>query len=445
MAKTEEREHIVKGLLIALANIDEVIEIIKKSSDKNQACQALMDNFELSERQANAILEMRLQRLTGMEVEKLKEELIELQNTIADLKDILSSEARVRDIIKTDLLEIKDKYPSPRKTELSYDYGDIDIADLIPVQDVVISLTHMGYVKRVPVSEYRTQRRGGKGVTAHKPKEEDFVDNMFIASSHDDILFFTDKGRVYSIKGFFIPEAQRTARGRAIVNLLQLSDGEKVCAMLPLKEGQEGFIMMATKNGLIKKTALTEFASIRKVGKIAISIVEGDTLISAQLTSGEDEIIMASHEGKCIRFSEKDVRAMGRDTQGVKSMNLVDDYVVDMSVIKPGYEILTMTENGYGKRSDLEDYRLQSRAGKGVKAGVFNDKTGKLVSLKLVSEEDDVMIITSSGTIIRVSLSDISKIGRDTQGVRIMKIDDSNVSKIAISPKSEDDEEIVEE
>ena len=445
LAKTEEREHIVKGLLIALANIDEVIEIIKKSSDKNQACQALMDNFELSERQANAILEMRLQRLTGMEVEKLKEELIELQNTIADLKDILSSEARVRDIIKTDLLEIKDKYPSPRKTELSYDYGDIDIADLIPVQDVVISLTHMGYVKRVPVSEYRTQRRGGKGVTAHKPKEEDFVDNMFIASSHDDILFFTDKGRVYSIKGFFIPEAQRTARGRAIVNLLQLSDGEKVCAMLPLKEGQEGFIMMATKNGLIKKTALTEFASIRKVGKIAISIVEGDTLISAQLTSGEDEIIMASHEGKCIRFSEKDVRAMGRDTQGVKSMNLVDDYVVDMSVIKPGYEILTMTENGYGKRSDLEDYRLQSRAGKGVKAGVFNDKTGKLVSLKLVSEEDDVMIITSSGTIIRVSLSDISKIGRDTQGVRIMKIDDSNVSKIAISPKSEDDEEIVEE
>lgn len=445
LAKTEEREHIVKGLLIALASIDEVIEIIKKSSDKNQACQALMDNFELSERQANAILEMRLQRLTGMEVEKLKEELIELQNTIADLKDILSSEARVRDIIKTDLLEIKDKYPSPRKTELSYDYGDIDIADLIPVQDVVISLTHMGYVKRVPVSEYRTQRRGGKGVTAHKPKEEDFVDNMFIASSHDDILFFTDKGRVYSIKGFFIPEAQRTARGRAIVNLLQLSDGEKVCAMLPLKEGQEGFIMMATKNGLIKKTALTEFASIRKVGKIAISIVDGDTLISAQLTSGEDEIIMASHEGKCIRFSEKDVRAMGRDTQGVKSMNLVDDYVVDMSVIKPGYEILTMTENGYGKRSDLEDYRLQSRAGKGVKAGVFNDKTGKLVSLKLVSEEDDVMIITSSGTIIRVSLSDISKIGRDTQGVRIMKIDDSTVSKIAISPKSEDDEEIVEE
>ena len=445
LAKTEEREHIVKGLLIALANIDEVIEIIKKSSDKNQACQALMDNFELLERQANAILEMRLQRLTGMEVEKLKEELIELQNTIADLKDILSSEARVRDIIKTDLLEIKAKYPSPRKTELSYDYGDIDIADLIPVQDVVISLTHMGYVKRVPVSEYRTQRRGGKGVTAHKPKEEDFVDNMFIASSHDDILFFTDKGRVYSIKGFFIPEAQRTARGRAIVNLLQLSDGEKVCAMLPLKAEQEGFIMMATKNGLIKKTALSEFASIRKVGKIAISIVEGDTLISAQLTSGDNEIIMASHEGKCIRFSEKDVRPMGRDTQGVRSMNLVNDYVVDMSVIKPGYEILTMTENGYGKRSDLDDYRLQSRAGKGVKAGVFNDKTGKLVSLKLVSEEDDVMIITSSGTIIRVSLSDISKIGRDTQGVRIMKIDDSTVSKIAISPKSEDDEEIIEE
>ena len=444
LAKTEEREHIVKGLVIALANIDEVIEIIKKSADKVSATASLMENFELSERQANAILEMRLQRLTSMEVNKLKEELEELRVIIADLKDILANESRVKAIIRGDMEEIKSKYSTERKTELSYDYGDIDIADMIPEEDVVISLTHLGYVKRVPVAEYKTQHRGGKGVMAHKPKEEDFIDNMFVSSTHDDILFFTDRGRVYSLKGFFIPEAQRTARGRAIVNLLQLADGEKVCTMLPLKSGAEGYMVLATKNGLIKKTALSEFASIRKVGKIAISIVDGDELISVQLSSGDDDIIVASHEGKCIRFSEKDVRAMGRDTQGVKSMELSsDDYVIDMSVIKENTEVITMTENGFGKRSGLDDYRQQNRGGKGVKAGVFNSKTGKLASLKLVSEDQDIMIITSNGTIIRVASSDISKIGRDTLGVRIMRVDDFKVSKIALTPKSE--EELQEE
>ena len=440
LAKTEEREHIVKGLVIALNNIDRVIEIIKASSDKLDATNKLSEEFGLSDKQSNAILEMRLQRLTAMEVEKLNEELIELDKTIADLKDILANEWRIKDIIKTDMLAIKEKYPSPRKTELSYDYGEIDVEDMIPVEDVVVSMTHFGYVKRLPVSEYRTQRRGGKGVTAHKPREEDFVDNMFVASSHDDILFFTDKGKVYSIKTYMIPEAQRTARGRAIVNLLQLGENEKVCAMIPRKKDAEGFIAMATKNGLIKKTALTEFDSIRKTGKIAINILDGDELISVGLTGGSDEIIMASHEGKCIRFSESDVRAMGRDTQGVKSMDLDGDYLVDMAVIKPDCEVITMTENGYGKRSDIEDYRLQSRGGKGVKAGIFNEKTGKLVSLKLVSGAEDIMIITVNGIIIRVSAADISKIGRNTQGVRIMKIENSVVSGIAITPKSEDEE-----
>ncbi len=439
--KAEEREHIVKGLLIALASIDEVIEVIKKSSDKNEAIEALMEKFVLSERQANAILEMRLQRLTGMEVSKLQEELVELQNMIADFKDILANEWRVKAIIKQDMLEIKEKYTTERKTELSYEVGDIDIGDLIPKEDVVVSLTHQNYVKRVNVSEYRTQHRGGKGVTAHKPKEEDFVENMFVTSNHDDILFFTDRGKVYSMKCYFIPDAQRTARGRHISNLLQLEGNEKVCAMLPLKENAEGFIVMATKDGLIKKTALSEFASIRKVGKIAIKIVDGDKLISVGLTSGNDEIITASYEGKCIRFSENDIRAMGRDTQGVKSIELnAGDRVVDMCIVKQGAEVITMTENGYGKRSPLDDYRLQIRAGKGVKAGVFNEKTGKLVSLKLVTSNDDIMVITSAGTIIRVSSEDISKIGRDTQGVRIMKIDDSNVSMIAITPK--EDEEV---
>ncbi|MBE7089716.1 MAG: DNA gyrase subunit A [Clostridiales bacterium] len=441
LAKAEERAHIVQGLVIALGNIDRVIEIIKQSKDKFSAIDALMAEFLLSDKQANAILEMRLQRLTAMEVEKLNEELASLEATILDLKDILANESRVIAIIREDMEEIKEKYPSPRRTELSYDYGEIDIADMIPVEDVVISLTHMGYVKRFPVAEYRTQRRGGKGVTAHKPKEEDFVDNMFVSSTHDDILFFTDKGKVYSMKGFLIPEAQRTARGRAIVNLLQLEQGEKVRAMIPLKAGTEGYIALATRNGLIKKTALTEFANIRKVGKIAISIVEGDELVSVQLTTGEDEIIIASDGGKCIRFSEKDVRPMGRDTQGVKSMELDGDHVVDMAVLKEGYEIITMTENGYGKRSDIEDYRLQQRGGKGIKAGTFNEKTGKLVSLKLISEAEDIMIITSAGTIIRVTAEDISKIGRDTQGVRVMRIDDSTVSNIAITPKGEEEDE----
>ena len=442
LSKTEEREHLVKGLVIALANIDRVIEIIRQSSDKNVACESLMAEFELTDKQANAILEMRLQRLTSMEVHKLNQELVELEKIILDLKDILANNDRVKAIIRADMEAIKNKYPSPRKTEISYDYSNIEDADLIPVEDVVISLTHFGYVKRVPVVEYRTQRRGGKGVTAHKPKEEDFVDNMFVSSTHDDILFFTDMGKVYSMKGFMIPEAQRTARGRAIVNLLQLSENEKVRAMIPLKAGTEGYIMMATRNGLIKKTALTEFASIRKVGKIAISIVEGDELISVQLTTGSDEIIMASREGKCIRFAETDVRAMGRDTQGVKSMNLNNnDYVVDMAVIKEGYEVITMTENGYGKRSSIDDYRLQTRAGKGVKAGIFNAKTGKLASLKLISDAEDVMIITNNGTIIRVAASDISSISRDTQGVRVMRIDDSTVAKIAITPKNTADDE----
>lgn len=443
LAKTEEREHIVKGLVIALANIDEVIEIIKKSADKNSAAQALMDKFLLSDKQANAILEMRLQRLTSMEVEKLNAELIELDKTIADLKDILANEQRVKDIIKNDMEEIKQSYPSPRKTELSYDYGDIDIADMIPVEDVVVSLTHFGYVKRVAASEYRTQRRGGKGVTAHKPKEEDFVENMFVTSSHDDILFFTDKGKVYSLKCFFIPEAQRTARGRAIVNLLQLSDNEKVCAMLPLKADAEGYIVMATKDGLIKKTALSEYANIRKVGKIAIKLTENDELISVGLSSGSDRILIGSYNGKCIMFNETDVRAMGRDTQGVKSMDLDDgDRVVDMSIVTPDKEVITMTEHGYGKRCRVEDYRLQSRGGKGVKAGSFNEKTGKLVGLKLIGADENIMIITANGTIIRVASSDISSIGRATQGVRVMRTEDgATVSKIAITPESDEETE----
>ena len=440
--KAEERAHIVAGLVLALANIDEVIAIIKQSADKNVAAQRLTEAFELSDKQANAILEMRLQRLTSLEVEKLQEELAELERTIADLKDILANEQRVLDIIKADLTAIHDNYPSERKTELSYDYGEIDVEDLIEEEDIVISMTHSGYIKRQPVAEYKAQRRGGMGVTAHKPKDEDFVEKLFISSTHDNILFFSSYGKVYSIKGYEIPEAQRQARGRAIVNLLQIEQDEKITAIIPLAKDTTGYIAMATRKGLIKKTALEEFENIRKVGKIAIKINEGDELISVQFTTGDDEMIIASKEGKCIRFSERDVRPMGRDTQGVKAMNLnTDDYLVDMLVVKPDCQILTITSNGYGKRSDVEDYRLQGRAGKGIKAGVFNDKTGWLVNLKIVNENEDIMVISNNGTIIRMHVADISMIGRNTQGVRIMRLKDSEVATVAVAPREEEEDD----
>ena len=439
--KTQERQHIVKGLVIALTDIDEVIAIIKRSKDRYEAAANLMSHFNLSEKQANAILEMRLQRLTSLEVEKLKEELAELDRIIADLTDILQKPERIMAIVKEDLIHIKEKYVTPRKTELSYDPSSIEDADLIAREDVVISLTHSGYIKRLPVTEYRSQRRGGRGVTAHKPKEEDFVERMFVSSTHDTLLFFTNYGKVYSAVAFTIPEAQRTARGRALVNLLQLSDGERVTSVIPRKEGAEGYIAMATKGGLIKKTALKEFDSIRRTGKIAISLNEGDELISVDFTSGENEIIIASHCGKCIRFAESDVRPTGRDTQGVKSIELDgDDYVVDMLVLKEGYDILTISNNGFGKRSDVSDYRLQNRGGKGIKAGVFNEKTGKLANLKQVVDGEDIMIITDTGTIIRIHADEISKIGRDTKGVIVMRTDDgAQVATISIAPREDDE------
>ena len=333
--------------------------------DKFEAAEKLMAEFYLSDKQANAILEMRLQRLTSLEVESIKNDLVQLQALIADLKSIIASPKRVLEIIGTELDEIKTKYGTPRKTQICVDYDEIDIGDLIEREDVVISMTHFGYVKRLPTSEYKVQHRGGKGITAHKPKEEDFVETMFVTCTHDDLLFFTNRGKVYAIKAYEVPEAERTARGRAIVNLLNLDDGEKVNAVIRVEEGgRQGNLLMATKRGLIKKTSLTEFASIRKVGKIAIKLNEGDELISVQLTNGRDEILVASSSGKCIRFAEDDVRMMGRDTQGVRAMKIGDDEeIVDMTVVKDGHEIITVSEFGYGKRTDLNDYRLQSRAG----------------------------------------------------------------------------------
>ena len=447
LEKAEERAHILRGLVIALANVDEVVRIIKASADKNEASTKLCEAFLLTDKQANAILEMRLQRLTSMEVHKLQEELAELEKLIAELKDVLEHPVKILEIIKKELNEIKDKYATPRLTEISMDYGDIDIADLIEKEDVIISLTHFGYIKRQPVAEYKSQKRGGVGVSSLKTKEEDFVETMFVSSTHDDLLFFTNLGKVYCKKAFEVPEASRQAKGRAIINLLQLSEGESVTQIIKLTEDMKGNLVMATKNGLIKKTSLEEFNKIRKVGKIAIKLLDDDKLISVNVSSGEDEVIVASHNGKCIRFKESDIRQMGRDTQGVRSLNLdKGDYIVDMAVIKPNSEIFTISEKGYGKRSDVSEYRLQIRGGKGIKAGVFNSKTGKLVNLKQIDGDSDIMLIADNGTIIRLRANEISKIGRDTQGVRTMRIKDDNYKVVCASViPHEEEEELKEE
>ena len=439
--KTEERAHIIAGLVLALANVDEVIKIIKASADKNAAVVALTETFVLDEKQANAILEMRLQRLTSLEVEKLSEELNQLRATIEDLKDILANESRVLEIIRNDLTEIKNKYPSPRKSEISVDYGNIDDEDLIDREDVVITITHGGYIKRLPVDEYKAQGRGGKGITAHRPKDEDYVEKMFVCCTHDPILLFSSKGKVYSIKGYEIPEANRTARGRAIVNVIQLEQGEKIEAVLPVIENNDGYLVMATEKGLIKKTHTDEFKRIAKNGKIAIKLQEDDRLIAVRFTTGEDEILVASRDGKCIRFAETDVRPTGRGTQGVRAINLgKEDIVVDMLIIDPAFDLFTLTSLGYGKRSKVDDYRLQSRGGKGIKAGIFNEKTGYLVSLKPVTDENDIMIITTGGTIIRMHADTISCIGRSTRGVRVMNVKDSLVATVDITERDDEAE-----
>lgn len=423
LGKALEREHIVKGLVIALANIDEVVQIIKTSSDKQDAVAKLMENFELSDKQANAILEMKLARLTSLEVAKLKEELDELEALIADLNDILAKPQRVLQMINDYLENVKNQFGTPRKTEISMEVGNIDNEDLIEKEDVVISLTHGGYVKRMSVSEYHAQKRGGVGISAHKTKEEDFVERILITSTHSDLLFFTNFGKVYSIRAYEVPEAQRQAKGRAVINLLPLMQDEKVEALLSFEKGQEGNLIIATRNGLIKKTDLKEFASIMKSGKIAIKLVEGDKLINVGLTSGDNEILVASNKGKCIKFNEKNVRPMGRTSQGVRSMKLdSDDYIVDMAILNPDTQLITITENGFGKRTNPEDYRLQTRGGKGIKAGNFNEKTGKLVALKVVNEEEDLMLISDNGVIIRMAAADVRMVGRSSLGVKVMRL-----------------------
>ena len=443
LKKAQEREHIVKGLVIALANIDEVIKIIKSSKDKQDAMVNLTSNFELDEIQANAILEMRLSKLTSLEVEKLNEELRELENTIADLQNILDTPSRVLQIIRDNLEEIKNTYGDDRKTEISLEMGGIDIEDLIAEEDVIISMTHMGYIKRMAMDEYKAQNRGGVGISAHKTKDEDFVEKIIVSSTHDNLFFFTNLGRVYNLKAYEIPEAQRQAKGRAMINLLQLSVGEKVAMIIAGKKETKGNLILATRNGLIKKTPLTEYENIRKGGKIAIKLLDGDELIGVGVTNGRDDILIASREGKCIRFNETDVRQVGRDSQGVKSMKLNSgDYIVDMAIIKDENDkVITITENGYGKQTPVEEFRLQQRGGMGVKACVLNEKTGKLVALKLIEDNGDIVVIADTGIIIRTHIDSISTLSRVSQGVKVMRLkNDAKIVSVALTKREEDEE-----
>ena len=441
LAKAKEREHIVEGLIIAIANIDEVVEVIKKSRERADALQGLMEKFLLSEKQANAILDMRLSSLTGLQVEKLRAEQAELKSTIADLEDILEKPERVRAIIKQELSEIGDAYGSDRKSELSYDDADIDMEDLIAREDVVVSMTYQGYVKRMPVSEYKSQNRGGMGVTAHKTKDEDFVKKMFVCNSHDHLLFFSNKGKAYSLKAYMIPEGTKTSKGRAMVNVLPLDEGEKITAFLPVSSFEDkGYIVMITRQGLVRKSDLEEFEVVKKNGKIAIGLLGDDELIEVERTTGEDEILVASHNGKCIRFAEGDVRRTGRGSQGVRSIKLDEgDFVVDMAIVDKDKKVITISEYGFGKRTDTAEYRTQSRAGKGIKAGNFNDKTGLLVNMKLVDATEDIILIADNGTMIRIKADQISEIGRNTKGVTIMKLrGKAKVVAMALTPHDDE-------
>ncbi len=446
LEKAEERAHILDGLVIAVNDIDGVIDVIKKSADKAVAMANLMEKFALSERQANAILEMKLSRLTGLEVEKLKEELEELKISIEHYKEILADPNKIDNIIKTELMEINDKYPTPRKTEIIMNYDDINYEDLIEKHDVVVSLTNQGYVKSLSVDEYKSQHRGGRGVNAHKTKEEDFVSDMFVVNSHDYLMFLSSFGKAYMLKAYMIPEAGRQNKGRALVNLLPLEGEERINTIVKYEEGENAALILATKNGLIKKTKMSEFANVRKNGKIAIKLLEGDELVGAKVVHTGDELLLASDNGKCLRFSESNVRLLGRSSQGVKSMKIDEgESVIDMIILNKDMDILTVTEKGYAKRSRPEDYRLQGRRGKGVKAGVFNDKTGKAVAIKNVTADDDILAISSDGVMIRTHADTINLVGRTSLGVRLMRVSESDkVVSVAVIERQADEEEIVE-
>ncbi len=448
LEKAEARAHILEGLIIALDNIDEIVELIKKSPDVPTARERLMSRFALSDKQAQAILDMRLQRLTGLERDKIIEEYNKLQERIAHLKKVLETPQMVLDIIKEEMLEIKNKYADARRTEITMTAEDIDLDELIQEEEMVVTLTHFGYVKRLSSSTYRTQRRGGKGITGLSTREEDFVEHVMVTSTHSNLLFFTNQGRVYRRKCYELPETSRTAKGMAIVNLLQLDAGEKISAVFPVSNTPDDgtMLVIATKNGFIKKTPLSEFNNIRKSGLIAIGLREDDELIGVLETSGSDELILGTAQGMSVMFSEEDVRYMGRTAMGVKAAELREgDRVVGIGIVREGAEALVISENGYGKRTPLSEYRLQRRGGIGIKTLNVTEKTGDMCALIIVDGTEDLMLINDAGIIIRTKVSEISVYGRDTQGVRLMNVgENERVASVTLaSPEDEEEEPLI--
>ena len=424
--KALARAHILEGLRIAIDNIDEVIQIIRTSYDN--AKERLMERFGLSDIQAQAILDMRLRTLQGLQREKIEEEYAELMKLIEYLREILNSEHKVFEVIKEELIKVRDKFGDDRKTKIVPAEGEINVEDLIKDEQTVIALTHFGYIKRMPIDTYKSQRRGGKGITGIATREGDFVKQIFTSSTHDLILFFSNKGKMYRLKGYEVPEAGRTAKGTAIVNLLSLDPGEKISAVIPIQNFAEGkYLLMGTKNGLIKKTALTEYDSGKKTGLLAITLKGEDELISVKLTDGQDNVVLVTRKGLCITFDEKDVRPIGRIAQGVIGMRIAeDDEIIGMESIIAGGKatLLAITENGFGKRTELDEYRVQQRGGKGVITYKVTPKTGELVGVKIADDTQDVMLITDTGTIIRMHVNEISVLGRSTQGVTLMRTND---------------------
>ena len=441
--KALARAHILEGLKIALDNIDEVISIIRSSYD--DAKERLMKRFNLSEPQAQSILDMRLKTLSGLQREKIDDEYNELMKLIAYLKEVLGSEKLVFDIIKKELIEIKDKFGDERKTKIMAAEGEFNVEDLIKEEQAVIALTHFGYIKRMPIDTYRSQKRGGKGITGISTREEDFVKEIFTASTHDTILFFSNKGKLYRLRGYEVPEAGRTAKGTAIVNLLSLDAGEKISAIIPIQNFADGkYLLFATKKGLIKKTCLTEYNSARKTGLQAINLKEDDELIGVRLTDEEDNVVLVTSHGIAITFDEKDVRPVGRVSQGVIGIRLDEtDFVIGMESVIGGSKstLLAITENGFGKRTELDEYRVQTRGGKGVITYKTTPKTGNIVGIRIVENTDDIMLITDTGTIIRINVTDISILGRATQGVTLMR---TNVGKVVSIEKIPEEEQIEE-
>ncbi len=426
--KALARAHILEGLKIALDNIDEVINIIRSSYD--DAKERLMERFGLSDIQAQAILDMRLKTLSGLQREKIEEEYNELMKLIAHLREILGSEKLVFEIIKEELTEVKEKYGDERLTKIVAAEGEFNEEDLIKEEQMVVALTHFGYIKRMPIDTYRSQKRGGKGISGISTREEDFVKQIFTTSTHDTVLFFSNKGKLYRLRGYEIPEAGRTAKGTAIVNLLSLDAGEKISAVIPISDFEDSkYLLMATKNGLIKKTPLQEYNSSRKTGLLAITLKDDDELIDVRLTDGQDNVVLVTEKGLCITFDEKDVRPVGRSAQGVLGIRLdEDDTVIGMESIisdNKGVTLLAITENGFGKRTELDEYRVQNRGGRGVITYKITPKTGNIVGIRMAKEDDDVMLITNSGTIIRINVKDVSILGRATQGVTLMRTNEN--------------------